>query len=225
MEQMARLRCFTRGGALLTSLTDGATDRAGCAGRCPPYEAYLAMQDVLAELTALYPAKRVLTWLPYNHDDPWPCFADLDEKIRAFLNPAGANFRKINFVLENGLFFAQVPAGFFRDITGCYLCIEGAQDATQLARQVENRDHFKLLPATYVERVAVRGLQLSEERNLPPDLPLRAGRYFYRVDGSASAHVWERFVNEDRVAVHFQSADLHKFSISLYVTVPPSEKN
>jgi len=220
-EQMARLRCLTRSSALLNSLLDDSPTRTGCAGRCPTFEAYLAMQDLLAELASLYVSKRVVKWEPYNHDDPWPCFADLDEKIRAFLNPMGAHYRRITFALENGIFYGQVPAGFFKDITGCFLSIEGAQDATTLSRMVENRDYFKLLPASFVEELAIRGLQLKEERSLPADLPLRAGQYYYKVDGSTSAHVWERFIVEPRAAVHFQAPDLTRYKLSLYVTLPP----
>ncbi|HEV7403948.1 MAG TPA: type VI secretion system baseplate subunit TssK [Chthoniobacteraceae bacterium] len=221
-EQVSRLRCLHRSAALLGSLVDDVPSRRSCAGRAPLYDVYLALQDLLAELSAIYPAKRVFTWAPYDHDDPYPAFADLDEKIRAFLFPSGTNFRKINLILERGHFFGDVPPGFFQDITGCYLSIETEQSATVLARLVEDRDHFKLLPASFVEELAVRGLLLREERNVPADLPLRAGQYYYRVDiPGSSRHIWDRFLVEPRVAVHFQDPDLSRFKLSLYVTIPP----
>ncbi len=221
-EQVSSLRCLARGASLLGSLVDEAASRQACAGRAPLYDVYLALQDLLAELSAIYPAKRVFTWAPYDHDDPYPAFADLDEKIRAFLFPSGTNFRKIDFALERGHFFGDVPPGFFQNITGCHLRIETKQDATALGRLVEQRDLFKLLPASFVEELAVRGLVLSEERNVPPDLPLRADQYYYRVDTAASSPmIWERFQVEPRAAVHFQDADLSRYKIALFVTIPP----
>jgi type VI secretion system protein ImpJ len=226
-EQMNRLRCLSRSASLLNSLVDDSGVRQGCAGRVPTYEVYLALQDLLAELSSIYPAKRVFMWEPYNHDDPYPSFADLNLKIRAFLHPSGTNFRKFNFALERGHFFGTIPAGFFQNITGCYLSIETEGDATALARLAEDRDNFKLLPASFVEELAVRGLILKEERNVPADLPLRAGQFYFRVDtGASSPLVWERFQAEPRAAVHFQDPDLTRYRLAFYVTLstPPSEK-
>ncbi|HEY3897604.1 MAG TPA: type VI secretion system baseplate subunit TssK [Chthoniobacter sp.] len=220
-EQMCRLRCLARGGALLSSMTDTDDKRKGCGGRLPPYDAYLAMQDLLAELSSLYPAKRIVTWAPYNHDNPYPCFADLDEKIRMFLKHSGTNFRRFKFTLERIHFFGDVPENFFQNITGCYLSIETDDSPTALARLVEDRNHFKLLPASFVEELAIAGLWLREARDLPADLPLRAGQYYYRVDTEASPpHIWERFKMEPRAAVHFQAPDLSRYRLSLYVTLP-----
>ena len=218
-EHMTRLRCLNRSAALLPSYLDDAPNRSACAGRVPLFDVYLALKDLLAELTALYPAKGVQEPLPYDHDDPYPPFADLDQKIRAFLGGVtGPRYRKLDFYLEDGIFLCDLSPDFFKDAVNYYLAIETEVDAAVLMRMVEQVDDFKLQPVSYLKRT-IRGLPLKEERTPPFELPVKARQYYYRVSPDTSGLIWEQFRKEPQGVVHFEHPDKTRFRITLYATL------
>lgn len=223
-EQLSRLRCLSRSAALLPSLIDEYV--GGCAGRVPPFDIYLALRDLLAELASLYPARGLDDPLPYDHDSPWPPFADLDLKIRSFLGAiTKLRHRKIDFHYDSQKrwFVGELRPEFFQDASGCYLGIEtSSMDPTSLGRLVEDPDHFKLMPASFGPR-ALRGLILQEERVAHADLPAKPGRFFFRINALDSDRIWEFFRREPEGIVKFESADYSKFRISLYATLPLGE--
>lgn len=221
-EHMSRLRCVHRAASLLPSLLDDSPNVAGCAGRVPLFDVYLALKDLLAELASLYPARGVWECLPYDHDNPYPPFADLDQKIRSFLGGiTGPRYRKIEFHLDDGVFVGDLNPGFFKDITGIYLAVETPTDPATLVRLVEDRDRFKLMPASYGLR-AIRGLLMKEERNPPLELPVKAKQYFYRINMDESGRIWEHFVREPQGIAHFDVEDPSRFRLTLYATIPAS---
>ncbi len=219
-EHLSRLRCLSRSAALLPSLLDDSPNVAGCAGRVPLFEVYLALKDLLSELTSLYPGKGILEPMPYDHDNPYPPFADLDIKIRSFLGGiSGPRYRKIEFHLDDGVFVGDMTPGFYTDATGYFLSVETPVDPATLVRLVEDRDRFKLMPASYGLR-AIRGLMLKEERHPPLELPVKAKQYFYRVNVDDSGRIWEHFMREPQAIIHFDVPDHTKFKLTLYATVP-----
>ncbi|WP_395735929.1 type VI secretion system baseplate subunit TssK [Prosthecobacter sp.] len=223
-EQLSRLRCLSRSAALLPSLIDEYI--GGCGGRVPPFEVYLALRDLLAELSSLYPARGLDDPLPYDHDSPWPPFADLDLKIRSFLGAiTKVRHRKIDFHFDTQKrwFVGDLRPDFFQNATGYYLGIEcSSLDPTSLGRLVEDPDHFKLMPASFGPR-ALRGLILQEERVAHADLPQKAGRFFFRINALDSDRIWDFFKREPEGIVKFESADYTKFRIALYATLPAGE--
>ncbi len=219
-EHLGRLRCLARSAALLPSLIDDSPYVAGCAGRVPLFQIYLALRDLLAELTALYPGKKVEDPLPYDHDDPYPPFADLNLKIRLFLGTiTKLRYRKIEFHLDDGVFVGDLSPDYFKDATGFYLSVETPMDPAALVRLVEDRDRFKLMPVSYGLR-AIRGLILHEERTPPLELPVKAKQFFYRLDADESGRIWEHFIREPQGIIHFDAPDLSKFRLILYATIP-----
>lgn len=219
-EHLGRLRCLARAAALLPSLIDDSPYVAGCAGRVPLFDIYLALRDLLAELCALYPGKTLEDPLPYDHDDPYPSFADLDLKIRSFLGTlTKPRYRKVEFHLDETVFVGDIEPAFFQNATGYYLSIETPMDPTSLVRLAEDRDNFKLIPVSYGLR-ALRGLVLREERTPPLELPVKAKQYFFRVVSDESGRIWEHFIKEPQGIVHFEAPDLTRFRISLYATTP-----
>lgn len=219
-EHLSRLRCLARSAALLPSLLDDSPNVKGCAGRVPLFEIYLALKDLLAELASLYPGKGIMEPLPYDHDNPYPPFADLDVKIRSFLGGiSGLRYRKIEFHLDDGVFVGDLNSGFFKEATGYYLSVETPVDPASLVRLVEDRDRFKLMPASYGLR-AIRGLVLKEERHPPLELPVKAKQYFYRVNVDESGRIWEHFMREPQAISHFDAPDHSKYKLTLYATVP-----
>lgn len=219
-EFLGRLRCLARSAALLPSLIDDSPYVAGCAGRVPLFDVYLALRDLLAELTALYPGKLVEDPLPYDHDDPYPPFADLDLKIRSLMGSmVKVRYRKIDFHLDENLFVGELTPAFFQNATGFYLCVESPMDPTALVRLAVNPDKFKLIPVSYGMR-ALRGLVLREERNPPLELPVNTKQYFFRVVTEDSGEIWNHFIMEPEGLVHLDAPELNRFRISLYATIP-----
>lgn len=219
-ELLSNLRCLTRAAALLPALIDDSPYVEGCAGRVPLFEVYLALRDLLAEFTALYPGRGVEEPLPYDHDDPYPPFQDLDKKIRLFLSvTTEVKYRKIEFHLEDNVFVGDIPGGFFNDATGFHLSIETPTDPTTLARFVEDADKFKLIPVSYGLR-ALRGLVLREERSPPVELPMKARQYFFRLVTDDSGKVWRDFQREPQALVHFDAPDMSKYRITLFAVIP-----
>ena len=220
-EHLSRLRCLARSAALLPSLLDDSPSVKGCAGRIQPFEMYLALKDLLAELASLYPARGVMEPLAYDHDNPYPPFADLDRKIRSFLGGISEpRYRRIEFRFEDGFFVGDLTREFFKDATGYYLAVESPLAPAELVRLVEDRDSFKLMPASYGLR-AIRGLTLTEERTQPVDLPVRGGQYYYRVNVEKSERIWEHFTKEPQAVVQFDAPNYDKFRFTLYATIPP----
>jgi type VI secretion system protein ImpJ len=180
-EQLARLRCLHRSAGQLFTLIDTAE------GRVPPLEVYLELRSLLNELEALYPSRADWNCAAYNHDDPWPCFEELDAKIRSYLGGVvKPRYRKVEFRFQDGYFIGDIEPGFFPDATGFFLCVETATDPAQLVRLMEDSDHFKLMPASFGPR-AIRGLALKEERHPPFELPVKARTYYYRLNRDASS--------------------------------------
>ena len=220
-EHLSRLRCLTRSAALLPSLIDEYV--GGCSGRVPPFDIYLALRDLLAELTSLYPGRGIADPLPYDHDSPWPPFADLELKLRSFLGAIiKPRHRKIDFHydMQKRWFVGELRSDFFQNAIGYYLGIETtSMDPNSLGRLVEDPDHFKLMPESFGPR-ALRGLILQEERVAHADLPVKPGRFFFRINAQDSDRIWDFFKREPSGIVKFEAPDYSKFRISLYATIP-----
>jgi predicted component of type VI protein secretion system len=214
-----------RSGSVLSSLLDDSRVIAACSGRVTLFSIYVALKELLAELASLYPAKGLPEPLPYDHDNPYPPFRDLDRKIRSYLGGVtGPTYRKVDFhLVENvGRFYADFRPDFFPGATGFYLAVEGPLDAGRLTQLVTDPDLFKLQPRSYETR-ALFGMKLTEERHPPPELPYTGKRFFYRV--TEDAKVWEQFKKEAQGVVHFGDDDVGKydqksFRIALYATLP-----
>ncbi|MEO6787301.1 MAG: type VI secretion system baseplate subunit TssK, partial [Chthoniobacteraceae bacterium] len=73
-EQVWRMRTLNRFAARLPSLV--------AAPSITPFAWYLELRELLGDLVALYPAANDFDTLPYDHDNPLPCFRDVGGKIR-----------------------------------------------------------------------------------------------------------------------------------------------
>ena len=218
-ELLMRLRTLNRFSALLPSLVQ--------APFVTPFEVYLSLREVLAELGALYPEKDPFDCAAYDHDNPYPAFRELSAKIRGYLRGAVApSYLKVVFKETEGLLLAGLTDEHFTQPNAYYLAIKTKADPTALARYVENADQFKLMPRS-LARAAIFGVQLKEERYPPLELPAQTDLHYFRVLVTESARRWQQIKDEKAAVIDCQHSelDLAHAEFVLYMTVPnPSLK-
>ena len=213
-EQLMRLRILSKFDARLSSLVpvDNFT----------PFQAYLELRDLFAELVSLYPQDKDFEIPAYDHDDPYPCFDELNRKIRQYLEGTLApQYRIIDFeAVDEQYYQADIRPEDFEGATGYFLCVETDQDPSALTQLIESTDMFKLVPMSYARR-ALRGIVLKEDRHPPVQLPSRARRYYYRVDTAENSAAWTQLTQEPVAIIELKSGQSKDYDISLYVLVPP----
>lgn len=211
-EQLLRLQTLNRSGGRLESLL--------LAPSVPPFEFYLELRTLLGDLCALHPERDLYASLPYNHDEPYPCFLEMVQKIRLFLRGnVLPNFVKIDFEPRGGVLCAGLTEEHFTQPNDYFLGIRTKEEPTALARLVENDDRFKLMPISMANR-AVRGVLLKEERFPPMELPAVQGLYYFRLLRSESTDVWQRIREEKSAIVRWSGNDSADYQVSLYMTMP-----
>jgi len=214
IEQIFRLKTLSRFSARLAAqiAVPSAT----------PFQMYLELIDLLAELEALHPDHDMGDIPAYDHDAPWFCFSELARRIRIFLRGTVApNFIRVPFILQDGLLTASLTDEHFTTPTDYLLGITTKQDPLSLARFVENRDEFKLMPTSMANR-AVRGVPLEEERFPPLQLPSHTGLYYFRVLHHDSREVWDLIKNEKSAIVRWTENESADYQVALYMTVASS---
>jgi type VI secretion system protein ImpJ len=214
-EQLLRLRTLNRWGAVLESW-------GGVLGKMPPFEVYICLRQLLAELAALRPDRDAFDVPPYDHDNPLPCFDELSRRIRALLQgTVEAKFLKVSFAPEEGLgcLGAALDDEALSRPNEYYLAIKTKWDPKQLAQLVEDRDKFKLMPRS-LARQRIYGIRLAYEAYPPVELPAEIGLCYFRLLRHESGRMWERVVQEKALAATWPEAASSDFALTLYMTVP-----
>jgi type VI secretion system protein ImpJ len=214
IELSLRLRTLNRFSAILPSWIQ--------APRVAPFEIYLLLRELLAELAALYPEKDPFDCAAYEHDNPYAAFRELSVKIRGYLRGAVApNFIKVPFKEADSLWLATLAEEHFTKPNAYFLGVKSKADPAALARYIENADLFKLMPKS-LARAAIFGAQLKEERMPPMELPAQTDLIYFRVLVAESARRWQQIKDERSAAIDCQHAelDLTGAEFAFYMTVP-----
>ena len=214
-EQLLRLRTLNRWGAVLESW-------GGVLGKMPPFEVYICLRQLLAELAALRPDRDAFDVPPYDHDNPLPCFDELSRRIHALLQgTVEAKFLKVSFIPQEGLgcLGAALDDEALSRPNEYYLAIKTKWDPKQLAQLVEDRDKFKLMPRS-LARQRIYGIRLAYEAYPPVELPAEIGLCYFRLMRHESGRMWERVVQEKALAATWPEAESSDFALTLYMTVP-----
>jgi len=214
-EQLLRLRTLNRWGAVLESW-------GGILGKLPPFEVYVGLRQLLAELAALRPDRDAFDVPAYDHDNPLPCFDELSRRIRSLLQgTVEAKFLKVAFALEqgSGCFYATLDDEALSRPNEYYLAIKTKWDPKQLAQLVEDRDKFKLMPRS-LARQRIYGIRLAYEAYPPVELPAEIGLCYFRLMRHESGRMWERVAQEKALAATWPEAEASDFALTLYMTVP-----
>jgi type VI secretion system protein ImpJ len=214
-EQIMRLRSLNRFGPRLEALIE--TPNAAT------FDIYLELRELLGELAALHPDRDLYDCLPYQHDNPYPCFSDLANKIRELLKGVVApSFLKVPFAKTNGIFKAVLTDEHFTRPSDYFLGIRTKEDPRSLAQLVEDPDRFKLMAESMAGR-AIRGVTLKEERFPPLELPAQSNLYYFRLLRGESARSWQQIQSERTAVVRWTGNELADYDLTLYMTLPRSE--
>jgi type VI secretion system ImpJ/VasE family protein len=212
-EQVWRMRTLNKFAARLPSLA--------AAPAITPFQWYLELRELLGDLVALYPAANDFDVIPYDHDNPLPCFREVCEKVRKYLRGSVApSFWKVDFKRDGQWLSAQFEDKHFTVPSEYFLGIRTKQDARGLATLVENRDEFKLMPRSMIER-AYFGLPLKEERHPPLELPASADLHYYRLNRTEGARHWDLLSRERSACIRWTDIDSSDYQVTLYMVVPP----
>jgi type VI secretion system protein ImpJ len=215
-EQLLRLRTLNRSSARLPSLV--------LAPNVAPFQMYLELRELLAELAALHPDRDEVEVAPYDHDNPLPVFKELSAKIRAHLRGAVApSFLKVAFADVAGALTATLAPEHFTQPNAYFLGVRTKIDPTVLGKFVEDGDRFKLMPQSLASR-AIRGVALKEERHPPLELPAQSDLHYFRLDRTASERVWQMVQTEKTAIIRWTGDELDwtGTTFTLYMTVPSS---
>jgi type VI secretion system protein ImpJ len=146
-----------------------------------PFEVCLALRELLGELAALQPGTDDAKCVPYSHDNPLPCFEELDAKIRRLLLYKKANVIQVKFQDNaKGRPQATLAEDHFTRPTGYFLGIKTRLERMKLTGYVTDGAKFKFMPGS-LEGSAVPGAQVREENYPPLELPAEPGLYYFRV--------------------------------------------
>jgi type VI secretion system ImpJ/VasE family protein len=211
-EQVMRLRTLNRFSARLPSLLATSSTT--------PFQWYLELREMLAELAALNPDKDTFEVVPYNHQNPYGGFSELSEKIRVYLKGAvAASFLKLDFKQEGDMYTATFTDEQFTRPNEYYLGIKSKEDPRTVARLAEDPDRFKFMPKSLATR-AIRGVEMKEERFPPMQLPAQTGLSYFRLQRAEGSRVWQVLQAEKAAAIRWPGADASDFQITLYMTIP-----
>jgi type VI secretion system ImpJ/VasE family protein len=211
-EQMLRLKTLNRFSARLPSLV--------AAPAVSPFDLYLELRELLAELAALRPDRDLFDAPRYDHDNPGVAFADLSTKIRSLLRGAvAAKFLHLSFRKEDDYFVADLGEDHLKVPNEYFLGIKTREDPRSVAALVEDGDKFKLMAKSMIKR-QIWGVKLAEERHPPVELPAQSGLHYFRLMRAESQRMWDRIAEEKSVAIRWLGADSSDFAPTLYMTVP-----
>jgi len=215
IEQLLRLRTLNRFTARLLSLVE--------APAVTPFEMYLELRELHAELVALSPDREEFAAPAYNHDNPILPFRKLSAAIRACLRGSvAASFMKVPFTLdENGYLSAVFTDEHFTAPNDYFLGIKTKEDPRALAAFVEDPDGFKFMPKSLAAR-AVWGVRLKEERFQPLELPAQSDLRYFRLLRSESQRVWTQIQAEKAAIIRWIGKDDADYEMTLYMTASPS---
>jgi type VI secretion system protein ImpJ len=217
-EQMLRLRTLNRFGAQLSSLVRIPSGVA-------PFQMYLMLRQLLAELAALRPDRDQFEVVEYDHDNLAVAFNELSTRIRGLLKGVvRAKFMKLAFTMdqEQKIFVAALTEEALSVPNEYFLAIKTKRDPSELAKLVLDRDKFKMMPQSLANQ-RIFGVQLAQELYPPVELPAQVGLHYFRVMRGESARLWERIQQERTIAVRWPGVETSDFEITLYMTVPDTE--
>lgn len=218
-EQMLRLQILNRFGARLETLL-------GIFTSVPPFQLYLELRQMAAELTALHPDRDQYEVAGYQHDNLALTFSDLSQKIRPLLKGAVApRYLKIPFRFEEPLrvYVADLTDQSLVEPNQYFLGVRTKADPREIEQLLTDRNRFKVMPLSLANQ-RIFGVDLGPERYPPVELPGQSGLSYFRLNPSENPRLWDRIKGEKTLALKWPEAGGADYEFTLYMTLPEMEK-
>ncbi len=218
--QVLRLRTLSRFASRLPALVR--------ASHITPFAWYLELREMLGELQALKLGQESFEVADYNHDNLYPVFQEINEKVRAILSTSVSTaFLKVEFRKEPQYYAATLTEEQVTKPVDYLLAIRTGQDYSAVRALVQDANRFKLLPKSTANSVAqVRGVPLVEEKFPPHFLPNHPGLHYFRLvrgDKDKEPDKWNKWLqvqNEREVCIKSFEHAASDFQIALYLILP-----
>jgi len=166
-------------------------------GELAPFDYYIYLCELIAELEALDPERATVEPPLYDHHNLAATFGTLRERAAmALTRSTGSSFIERHFEPRDGNLVTVLQQDDVTSEKQLYLKIDSPRPVEEVRAAVENRNAFKLVPASWLGDTHKRfnfGLKLQYDPH-PPDAlpaPTRSMLYF-RLDrmDRASTPVW-----------------------------------
>lgn len=211
-QQMLQFKTLSRFAALLPRFVK--------APEVSPFQVYLALTELLGELSALDPTRDHLEAIDYDHGRLGLVFRDLTDGIESLLKLEGdIGFMKVAFQHDGEFPMASLTPEQLAHASEYYLAVRTDDDPRMLAKLVEDDDQFILTAVSNISK-RIRGLKLEEERNPPLQFPAQVGLNYFRILTADRPEVWQLIQEETTMAACWPAMDRSDYQLELYMTVP-----
>lgn len=200
------LRCLNQNVAWLRQITDQPTTH--------PWHVYWQLMRLMGDLSTFSNRVNAMGILAdgrsivrdYNHEDPLPCFEDIQTLISELLNDIIVGPERIIDLLRDGdRFSAPAPLELFDQRNVFYLALRTAETAAKVRGAVQGMvkmSSAEIIP-TLVTR-ALSGIPLHEPSSPPPGMPKHANATYYMLD-QTSGH-WAEIQKSQNFCMYWVGA-------------------
>ena len=167
-----------------------------------PFEIYLLLKKFIAELSTVIPVINPFDIKDYLHDSPMKTFISINNDIKKLFNEKliQENFRSVAFEKGiNGVYEIEFTDEIIDNAREHFICISTKMHADVLVRKIINGSCFKLLPLNKSKGMAIPGVSLIYQQNLPEEIFRKNAQYFFRVKDNNP--LWEQILSDKKAVI------------------------
>jgi type VI secretion system ImpJ/VasE family protein len=186
-----------------------------------PFDYYLELASLLAELMGLNPVNAIREIKRYDHENLGPVFSEIIADIRSFImDKGGVNYVRRDFALTpDGEYLAiQLKTEDVVKTKEIYIAVHTSADNEFVVKALETGDTFKLIsPQSRNQRT--RGVKLSEMRYPPRFLPVLENTLWFKLDLEESTKMWREICEEKNILIDYTANLFPELTASLFVVI------
>jgi predicted component of type VI protein secretion system len=190
-------------------------------GHCTPFELYLELCSLLAELMSLNPMNEIREIKAYTHDDCSPQFTAVINDIRSFISAEGGiTYIRLNFAPEEGGRYLSVPLSVENIVKASeiYLAVRCTAEDRDVITALETGDTFKLINPS-AKTIRIRGMKLQQIRYPPRFLPVISNTLWFKFLLTDSSRVWNDMCQEKKILIDWAHNLFPSLEASLFITM------
>jgi type VI secretion system protein ImpJ len=187
------------------------------AGDTAPFDLYMELASLLAELMSFDPVNSIREIRRYDHEDAGSVFPELLKDIRSFiLASGGIGYTVVDFTPEGGYLFAPIRTEDISAVRDAYIAVRTDADDGAVTAALEAGDTFKLI-SPQSKNIRARGMRLVETPYPPRFLPVLRGTLWFRLALDESARVWREACEDRGLLIDYAGGIFPNLSASLYL--------